>query len=100
MTEDNNKSEKKTEINIIIYSNTWKQSLRNDLVTLSLLTGLVWVNEATLQSAFLNFLFGLIGLVGFFHFAKVYLDDRTIRGTDPEEVLAKVRKKLERLNDN
>lgn len=83
-------------VEIWIKYQTWKESLGQDITTLGLLTGLVWLNEATFASATLNFLFGLMGLLGVLTYASNVLstNPNKINVSNAEEALEKVRKRL------
>jgi|SRR5882672_2603811 len=90
------KDEKKpTEIKLFVtQKETWLKSVRNDVTTILLLTGLIWVNEATLYSAVLNFFFGIMGLGMLIGWGWSGLNRDVIKGTDVEEIITKLRKRL------
>ena len=81
---------------VIVQAESWWQSLVNDIFSLLLLTGLVWVNELTLGSTTLNFLFGIFGFlfVVTWFLARSKTENRVIRGTDPDDIVEQVKARL------
>lgn len=93
----NEEKDKKKPAKIKLYvtqKETWPKSVLNDVTSILILTGLVWVNEATLHSAFLNFLFGIMGLGMLIGWVIGDYNKDIIKGTDVEEIIVKLRKRL------
>jgi len=82
---------------IVIYvsKQTLGESILGDVASALTLGGPVLLNELTLQSTTLNFLFGAIALLVVFARAITLADKTRIRGKTADEIVAKVRKRLE-----
>lgn len=85
-----------SKITIYIRHETFLQSLLNDITTVIILTGGVAVNEMTLQSAALNFLLGMLGFLAVLGWSASVANSRRIRGATVDEVIQKLRQRLER----
>lgn len=88
-------SEKNQRIVVYIRAETLKQSIANDISSITLLTGLVWLNEITVQSSALSFLFGLVGIMFIINWSMSTSGGRNyISGNDPDDVANRVKEYL------
>ena len=84
-----------TEITIYVSKQTLGKSIADDIATAITVGGPIVLNELTLQSTTLNFLFGFVSLLIILGRVIQMANQTRVRGTTTEEVIAKVQKRLD-----
>jgi hypothetical protein len=75
---------------VIVTTETLKQSVMNDVCTVAIVGVPLFVNEMTLQSSFINFVFlMMLAVFGLCHCHMIKPNRRVIRGTEAE-IMAKL----------
>lgn len=87
-------------ITVIVRAETFGQSIANDCATVLILCGLVAVNEVTIASPTLNFLFGLLGFFFLLGWTLRKGGTTTIRTTSPDEAVAFLKRQIAFLSPN
>jgi hypothetical protein len=75
------------------YEPTW-QSICNDVMGMAIIGGLVALNEVTIKSGALNFLFGFVGILWFISVMYSKAMNQRVSGDDEEQVIAAVRERM------